>query len=84
MPLLRWVAADSSVFFSVAYLQSERTLYLHFRTGEIYRYFAVPPEEYRAFLAAESKGKYFAANIRDQYVCERLPRARARTASASD
>jgi isocitrate dehydrogenase kinase/phosphatase len=47
-------------------------LYLRFQSGEIYCYFDVLPEEYRNFLAADSKGKYFASHIRDRYRFERL------------
>ena len=33
-------------------------------------------EYYRAFLNAESRGKYFLANIRDQFRYERLAKLR--------
>lgn len=34
------------------------------KPGEFYRYYNVPKETFDAFKAAESKGKYFIANIR--------------------
>jgi len=34
---------------------------------EIFRYFYVPEEVYRAFLAAPSKGQFFTKNIRPKY-----------------
>jgi KTSC domain len=71
-----WLPLDSSVFTSAAYLSSKRMLYLRFRSGELYCYFDFPPEQYRDFLAADSKGQYFAHNIRDQFLCEHLPRSR--------
>ncbi|HEY3456770.1 MAG TPA: KTSC domain-containing protein [Bryobacteraceae bacterium] len=71
-----WLPLESRALASVAYAESERTLYLRFKSGEIYRYFRFPPEQYQEFLAADSKGQYFAAHVRDQFQCERLPRAR--------
>jgi hypothetical protein len=71
-----WLALESSVFSAAAYIEFERSLYLRFRSGEVYRYFDFPPEQYRDFLAADSKGRYFAINIRDRFPCEHLQRAR--------
>lgn len=34
------------------------------KPGEFYRYYNVPKETFDAFTAAESKGKYFTANIK--------------------
>lgn len=62
-----WLPLDSSVFTSTAYRVSDRTLYLLFRSGELYCYFDFPPQQYRDFLAADSKGQYFSSNIRDRF-----------------
>ena len=44
---------------SIGYLPAERELEIKFRaSGDVYRYFDVPREEYAAFMAAESKGTY--------------------------
>ena len=67
-----WLPLESSVFTSAAYVEFERTLYLRFKSGEIYRYFEFSPEQYQEFLAADSKGKYFAAHVRDQFPFERV------------
>jgi hypothetical protein len=67
-----WVPLDSSVLTSVAYLPDQRMLYLRFRSGELYCYSDFPPELYRDFLAADSKGQYFSYNIRDQFPCQHL------------
>jgi len=51
------IPVDSSSIASIGY--EDHVLEVEFRqTGEIYRYFDVPHEEYAAFLAAESKGTY--------------------------
>lgn len=76
-----WLPLESSVFTSVAYVESERTLYLRFQSGEIYRYFDFSSEQYREFLTADSKGQYFAAHVRDQFPFERVPRARGTATS---
>jgi len=67
-----WLPLDSSVFTSTAYLPATRTLYLRFRSGELYSYFDVPPQQYRDFLAADSKGQYFSRNIRDCFRYQHL------------
>ena len=68
---MNWLPLDSSALNSVAYLPAERLLYFH--SGERYRYFEFPPELYQEFLAAESKGAYFARNIRNHFHYEQLP-----------
>lgn len=71
-----WVPVDSSVLQAAAYLARRRWLYLRFQSGEIYRYFDFPAQQYRDFLAAESKGTYFGKHIRNHFHYERLPRSR--------
>jgi hypothetical protein len=52
-----WV--DSSSIASIGYEAPTRELEIEFReSGDVYRYFDVPREEYSAFMAAESKGSY--------------------------
>jgi hypothetical protein len=65
--IVDWLPLDSSVFTSAAYLPAQCTLYLRFRSGELYCYFDFPPQQYRDFLAADSKGRYFSSNIRDHF-----------------
>ena len=74
---MQWLPLDSSVFTAAAYVAEKQTLYLRFRTGELYRYFDFPAKLYRDFLAADSKGQYFAHNIRDRFSCEQLSHSRA-------
>ena len=71
-----WVPIDSNVLQLAAYLAQRRWLYLKFQSGEIYRYFDFPPQQYRDFLAAESKGTYFGKYIRNNFQYEHLPRSR--------
>jgi len=76
-----WLPLDSSVFTSAAYLAGQRTLYLRFRSGELYCYFDFPPQQYHDFLAADSKGQYFSSNIRDRFPYQHLLTLADHTAS---
>jgi hypothetical protein len=56
---MRRIWVDSSSIASIGYEASTRELEIEFReSGDVYRYFDVPGEEYAAFMAAESKGSY--------------------------
>ena len=76
---MNWLPLDSSVLSAAAYRPAKRTLYLRFHSGERYRYFNFPPQNYRDFLAANSKGQYFSRNIRNRFPYEHLPRRRKPT-----
>ena len=43
-----------------------------FTSGDVYDYDGVPPEVEADFRAAFSKGRFFAAHIRDRYPFERV------------
>jgi hypothetical protein len=62
-----WKAVESSLFTAAAYRPEARQLYLRFRDGNIYRYFDSTAEMYEAFVAAESKGRYFSSHIRNRF-----------------
>ena len=56
---MRRVAVDSETIASIGYEPRSCELELEFReSGDIYRYFHVSADEYREFMAAESKGSY--------------------------
>ena len=71
-----WLTIDSKMLSSLAYDAEKQILHLRFRTGEVYRYFDFPGEDYQEFLDAESRGKYFLSNIRDRFRYERLAKLR--------
>jgi hypothetical protein len=66
-----FVAVESSLLAAVAY-STDTILELQFRSGAIYRYFAVPTLVFQGLLAAESKGAYFNRNIRNHFCYQRL------------
>jgi len=75
---MTWQSIESKLLSAVAYDAEHSMLYLRFRdSGDVYRYFEFPPEQYTQMLAAESRGRYFLAHIRNQFRYERMARLRA-------
>jgi hypothetical protein len=75
---MNWKVLRSKMLSAAAYDDSKHILYLRFRnTGDVYRYFQFPAADYRTFLGAESKGRFFRSHIRDHFRYERLARLRA-------
>lgn len=64
-------AVESSLLSSIGY-SIDATLELEFRSGAIYRYFAVPQAVLEGLIAAESKGAYFNRNVRNRFRYQRL------------
>ena len=75
--MMNWQPFESKLLTSAAYDAEPRVLYLRFRSGDVYRYFDFPSEQYQQFLHAESRGRYFLAHIRNHFRYERLARLRA-------
>jgi hypothetical protein len=71
---LDWQTLASKLLAAAAYVAPRRILYLRFHSGEVYRYFTFPAEQYQEFLDADSQGKYFLNHIRNQFPYQRLPR----------
>jgi hypothetical protein len=55
---------QSSAIRSVGYDQGETTLYVTFKSGEIYKYFGVSHLVYKELMAANSIGTYFDCEVR--------------------
>jgi hypothetical protein len=55
---------ESSVIDAVGY---SRVLEIRFESGRIYQYYNVPEEIFEGMMQAESKGRYFNANIRGKF-----------------
>jgi len=58
---------SSSNINSIGYEAETQTLEIEFMRGSVYQYSDVPVEEYEAIMNADSKGKYFNANIKNHY-----------------
>jgi hypothetical protein len=57
----------SSVLRSAGYDRETAELELEFVSGDVYRYYAVPPSVFRALLDADSPGAYFNTQVSDRY-----------------
>lgn len=64
---MRMTFVESSLIQAVGYDAERRLLEVAFTSGRAYWYADVPREVYEALMAAESKGEYFLAHIRDVY-----------------
>lgn len=61
----------SSNIISFGYQPSTMTLYIGFKNG-VYAYPGASLDVYKGMLKAESRGKYFFANIRNKYESRKL------------
>jgi KTSC domain-containing protein len=64
---MRMTFVESSLIQAVGYDAGRRLLEIAFTSGRAYWYADVPPDIYAGLMAAESKGEYFLAHIRDVY-----------------
>jgi hypothetical protein len=62
----------SSNIRSVGYDKTVLILEIEFATGSVYRYANVPDAVYTGLMAAPSKGRFFAARIKDRYRCTKI------------
>ena len=58
---------DSSMITSIGYDALTCTLEVEFKDGTVWQYHEFPEYMWYEFESAESKGKYFNANIKKQY-----------------
>lgn len=72
----RLVPVDSSVIAAIGYDDTRRRLYVQFLTSGMYVFHDVPATAHDAFMQADSKGRYFNAEIRDAYRYTRLDAGR--------
>ena len=58
-------SVESEALASVGYEPRLRVLEIEFHSGEIYRYFDVPPDLHVRLMQADSVGHFFAEHIRN-------------------
>lgn len=61
-----WVAVASSNIAAVQH-DGRATLQVKFTSGAVHKYESCPPPVFQDFLAADSKGSFFAAQIKGKY-----------------
>ena len=70
---ISWVdTPDSSAFSSIGYCSDYSLLFLVFRTTGMYVYYDVPIGVWEQMQEAESKGRFFHAEIKEKYKYERI------------
>ena len=62
----------STVIDDIRYEEDREKLFIRFVDGDEYVYVGVPGEVHRSFVEADSKGRFFQAEIRDQYPYNRV------------
>jgi len=60
-------AVQSTAIAKVGYSKRQHILEIEFVNGAIYRYLDVPPSVYHDLMLAESKARFYDANIRRHY-----------------
>ena len=63
---------DSTAISDIDYDAERGKLIVRFASGDLYVYVGVPGEVCRSFVEADSKGRFFQAQIRDRYPFNRL------------
>ena len=68
---MRWVPVESTSLDCVGY--ENEVLEIRFNNGGVYRYSGVPEEVHEGLMRADSKGRFFNAEIRgtDRFTCLR-------------
>jgi hypothetical protein len=66
------ISVNSSNVSSVGYDADSQTLEIEFNNGGVYQYSGVPESVYEGMMGADSKGKYFHANIKNTYPYSKL------------
>jgi hypothetical protein len=71
-----WQSVESSNIDAIAFDREPEAqlveLWVRFKTGASYSYVGVPLSTAEDFLAAQSKGKFFAENIKGKYPFQRM------------
>ena len=63
---------ESEAISDISYDEERSKLFVKFHDGDEYVYVGVPGEVHRSFVDADSKGQFFAYEIRDQYPFNKL------------
>ena len=66
-PIIERAPVNSSCISSIGYSADHEVLDVEFRSGLVYRYFAVPPDAFASLLAASSVGTHFNRAIKNRF-----------------
>ena len=73
---MRRTAVESTTMRSVGDDSARQILEVEFTSGAVYQYLEVPAAVFDGLMRAESKGRYFNQEIRDDYTALREAAAR--------
>ena len=65
-------SVNSLSLASVGYDLGSETLEIEFKNGGIYHYYNVPAFMHERLMAADSRGKFFNAEIKEAYSCAKV------------
>lgn len=57
---------------SIGYDKQSKVLEIEFRSGGVYRYFGVKPEDVAAMTDSKSLGKFIASNVKGKYESRKI------------
>ncbi|HET9800761.1 MAG TPA: KTSC domain-containing protein [Chthoniobacterales bacterium] len=81
-PVISHIPRDrvpSNAIASIGYSKRRHILEIEFANGAVYRYLEVAPSVYRDLMNADSKARYYVANIKGNYPSVRVrPRVKDR------
>jgi hypothetical protein len=66
------IAVDSSMANAVGYDEESQVLQIEFANGAIYQYAGVEPETWEGLHDTDSIGRYYNAEIKGNYQCDRI------------
>ena len=69
---MRFIEVESSNLKGVFYKGKTNELFVKFKNDSVYRYEDVPKSVYEELLNAESKGKFFAQNVKTVFHYENV------------
>lgn len=67
MQRIEMVPVESSNIVKIGYSKEDEKLRVEFKSGMVYDYFGVPECVHQSLMASDSKGKFFARFIRNNY-----------------
>lgn len=70
--MIEMIPVDSSNIESIGWDEVDEELFITFNSGSTYVYSEVPKEVFDSMMNAESKGKFFHANIKGKYSYDKV------------
>jgi hypothetical protein len=79
---IRMTKVNSTNLDSIGYEKKKKELQVEFKDGARYKFKDVKPDLFKEFQKAESKGSFFAMNIRNKFVTKKIKEKRIEVITA--